>query len=87
MLYVLDSPFANLFSMALEAEFINRQADLTEAVKKRLDYQVAVKNAERDAMSKHMISWIETEVNNAISKRSAASDLSAAIAQLKSMAK
>lgn len=77
----------NNLAMALEAEYINRQADLTEAVKKRLDYQVAVRNAERDAMSKHMISWIENEVQTAISKRSAAADLSAAINQLKSMAK
>lgn len=77
----------NNLAMALEAEYINRQADLTEAVKKRLDYQLAVNNAERDAQSKHMISWIEKEVQEAISKRSAAADLSAAINQLKSMAK
>jgi len=77
----------NNLAMALEAEFLNRQADLTEAVKKRLDYQVAVKNAEREAMSKHMISWIESEVSSAISKRNAGNDLNAAIAQLKSMAK
>lgn len=77
----------NNLAMALEAEYVNRQADLTEAVKKRLDYQVALKNAERDATSKHMINWIENEVQAAIGKRSAAQDLSTAIQQLKSMAK
>jgi len=77
----------NNLAMALEAEYINRQADLTEAVKKRLDYQVALKNAEKDAMSKHMINWIENEVQTAIGKRSAAQDLNTAIQQLKSMAK
>lgn len=77
----------NNLAMALEAEFINRQADLTDAVKKRLDYHVAVNNATRDAQSRHMINWIESEVQAAISKRSPKEDLSAAISQLKSMAK
>jgi len=72
--------------LALDAEHMNRQADLVEAVKKRLDYQVAVNNAERDAHAKHMIKWIDTEVNAAIAKRSSKDDLTAAIAQLKSMA-
>jgi hypothetical protein len=77
----------NNLALALEAEHLNRQADLVDAVKKRLDYQVAVNNAEREAMTKHMISWIDKEVQAAISKRSAKDDLNAAIAQLKSMAK
>jgi len=74
-------------ALSLDAEFMNRQADLTESVKKQLDYHVAVKNAEKDVMSKHMIGWIEREVASAIKSRSAASDLNAAISQLKSMAK
>jgi len=72
--------------LAIDAEHMNRQADLTDAVKKRLDYQVAVNNAERDAMTKHMISWIDKEVKSAIAKRSTKDDLTAAIAQLKAMA-
>merc|ERR1712226_549038 len=43
-------------------------------------------DAERDAHAKHMIKWIDTEVNAAIAKRSSKDDLTAAIAQLKSMA-
>lgn len=77
----------NNLAMALEAEYINRKADLTEAVKKRLDYHVAVNNATRDAQSRHMINWIEAEVQAAIAKRSPKEDLNAAIAQLKAMAK
>lgn len=77
----------NNLAMALQSEYVNRQADLTAAVKKRLDYHVAVNNAERDAKSRHMINWIENEVQSAISKRSPKEDLTAAIAQLKSMAK
>jgi len=77
----------NNLAMALAAEYRNRQADLTDAVKKRLDYHVAIKNAERDAESKHMVKWIESEVLSAIGKRDPKSDLTAAIAQLKSMAK
>lgn len=77
----------NNLALALDAEYMNRQADLTEAVKKRLDYHVAVTNAEKDVMSKHMISWIEKEVTESIGKRNAAADLSTAIQQLKDMAK
>jgi len=73
--------------LALDAEYMNRQADLAEAIKKRLDYQVSLKNAERDAMRTHMISWIDGQVKEAIAKRSAKDDLTAAIAQLKSMGK
>ena len=71
--------------LALKAEFMNRQADLTAAVKQRLDYQVALKNAEREAQSAHMIKWIESEVASAIAKRDSASDLKSAIAQLKAI--
>jgi len=73
--------------LALDAEHLNRKADLTDAVKKRLDYQVAVTNAEREAMTKHMISWIDKEVEAALAKRSSKDDLAAAITQLKAMAK
>jgi len=77
----------NNLALALEAEHLNRQADLVAAVKKRLDYQVAVTNAEREAQSKHMIDWIEREVSEAISKRKPQDDLKAAINALKGMAK
>jgi len=77
----------NNLALALEAEYLNRQADLAAAVKKRLDYQVALTNAEREAQSKHMINWIEREVNEAISKRKPQDDLKSAITALKGMAK
>lgn len=77
----------NNLALALEAEHLNRKADLVSSIKKLLDYQVAVNNAEREAMSKHMIAWIDREVTEAIAKRSSKDDLNAAIAQLKSMAK
>merc|ERR1712032_1516832 len=64
----------NNLALALEAEHLNRKADLVSSIKKRLDYQVAVNSADRD-------------VNEAIAKRSSKDDLNAAIAQLKSMAK
>jgi hypothetical protein len=77
----------NNLAMALDAEYRNRKADLTAAVKQRLDYHVAIKNAEREAESKHMVQWIENEVLAAIGKRDGKSDLNSAISQLKSMAK
>merc|ERR1711890_118954 len=73
--------------LALDAEHMNRKADLVEAVKKRLDYQVNLANAEREAQSKHMLSWVTKEVQAALDKRDPKDDLKAAISQLKAMAK
>lgn len=76
----------NNITSSIEAEYMNRQADLVAAVKKNLDYHVTLKNAERDAMQKHMINWIENEVNESISQQDPQADLDAAIGQLKAMA-
>jgi len=76
----------NNVSSSIEAEYMNRQADLVAAVKKNLDYHVSLKNAERDAMQKHMINWIENQVNESISQQDPQADLDAAIGQLKAMA-
>jgi len=73
--------------LALDAEYMNRQADLAAAVKKRLDYHVNLANAEREARTKHMLTWVSSEVESALAKRDPKDDLKAAIAQLKSMAK
>jgi len=77
----------NNLALGLEAEAMNRQANLVAEVKKRLDYQINCNNLERECQSKHMINWIENEVQAALQKRSPKDDLAAAIAQLKSMAK
>jgi len=77
----------NNLALGLEAESLERQANLVAEVKKRLDYQVACNNLEREAQSKHMVNWIETEVQAALAKRSPKEDLAAAISQLKTMAK
>lgn len=76
----------NNVTSSIEAEYMNRQADLVAAVKKNLDYHVSLKNAERDAMQKHMINWIENQVNESISQQDPQADLDAAIGQLKAMA-
>lgn len=76
----------NNITSSIEAEYMDRQADLVAAVKKNLDYHVSLKNAERDAMQKHMINWIEEQVNESISQQDPQADLDAAIGQLKAMA-
>jgi len=77
----------NNLALGLEAEAMDRQANLVAEVKKRLDYQVTCNNIEREAQSQHMINWIESEVQAALAKRSPKEDLAAAISQLKTMAK
>merc|ERR1712019_84735 len=52
---------------------------------RKTNIDVALKNAEREAQSSHMIKWIESEVAAAIAKRDSASDLKSAIAQLKAI--
>lgn len=55
-------------ALMLETEFLQRQNSLVDAVSKKLNYQVAVQNALQEQEKKHMISWIESEVNAEVAK-------------------
>jgi hypothetical protein len=55
--------------MTLESTYRERMKQMYEAVKCRLDYQVALQNARQDFERTNMIHWITNEVNKAITDK------------------
>lgn len=73
-------------AMMLETELLNRKASLVAAVKRKLDYQVAVQEVDRGLAHSHMVNWIEDKVKKSITPESQKKTLDVCIAQLGAMA-
>ena len=52
--------------MLLETNFRERIHMVTNEVKKRLDYQIAVQNLNRQMEQEHMVNWVEKSVVGSI---------------------
>jgi F-type H+-transporting ATPase subunit b len=76
----------DVLNMALEAGYRERMRLMYEAVKRRLDYQVALQNARKDFERTNMINWITTEVRKAITGKQEQEAMQACLAQLRQMA-
>ena len=76
----------DIIHMALEAAYRDRMRQMYEAVKRRLDYQVALQNARKDFERTNMINWITSEVRKSISPKQEQEALQACINQLKHIA-
>lgn len=74
-------------AMMLETEYANRTASLVGAVKKSLNYQVAVQQVDRDLAHSHMVQWIEDKVRKSITPDSQKKTLDVCIAKLNAMTK
>jgi hypothetical protein len=57
-----------------------------EAVKRRLDYQVALQNARKDFERTNMINWITNEVKKSITAKQEQDALQACLNQLRQIA-
>ncbi|CAK8683251.1 ATP synthase subunit b, mitochondrial-like [Clavelina lepadiformis] len=73
-------------AMMLETEYINRQASVVEAVKRKLDYQVTVQKVDTELTQGHMVKWIEKKVMETITPETQKATLNACIAQLNTIA-
>jgi hypothetical protein len=51
----------DIINMALEIAYRERMKQMYEAVKRRLDYQVALQNARKDFERTNMINWITNQ--------------------------
>jgi len=76
----------DIINMALETAYRERMKQMYDAVKKRLDYQIALQNARKDFERTNMINWITSEVKNAITSKQEQDTLQACLNQLKQMA-
>ena len=72
--------------MALESAYRERLKQMYDAVKRRLDYQVALQNARKDFERTNMINWITSEVKQSISAKQEQEALQACLNQLRQIA-
>jgi F-type H+-transporting ATPase subunit b len=76
----------DIINMALEAAYRERLKQIYDAVKRRLDYQVALQNARKDFERTNMINWITSEVKKAITAKQEQDTLQACLNQLRQIA-
>ena len=48
--------------MQLEEEYRKRQLQVTAEVRRRLDYQVALEQTQRQLQQDHLVEWLESRV-------------------------
>ena len=75
-----------ILQMSLETVYRERMKQMYEAVKRRLDYQVALQNARKDFERTNMIQWITNEVKKSISSKQEQDTLQACLQQLRQIA-
>ena len=76
----------DIVHMALETAYRERMRQMYEAVKRRLDYQVALQNARKDFERTNMINWITSEVKKSITAKQEQDALQVCLKQLRQMA-
>ena len=76
----------DIINMALETAYRERMRQMYEAVKRRLDYQVALQNARKDFERTNMINWITSEVKKSITAKQEQDTLQACLNQLRQIA-
>jgi F-type H+-transporting ATPase subunit b len=76
----------DIVNMALETAYRERMKQMYEAVKRRLDYQVALQNARKDFERTNMINWITSEVKKSITAKQEQDTLQACLNQLRQIA-
>ena len=70
----------------VEAEFRQRQDQVFEAFKRRMDYQVALQSLEEQVVQKQMVSWVKQEVHKTIDARSQKEGIAQCLKDLKALA-
>jgi F-type H+-transporting ATPase subunit b len=76
----------DIINMALETAYRERMKQMYEAVKRRLDYQVALQNARKDFERTNMLNWITSEVKKSITAKQEQDSLQACLNQLRQIA-
>lgn len=69
----------------MEAVYRQRLAEVYQSVKRRLDYQVDVENAQRRFQQHHMVNWIVSGVLKSITPQQEKDALARCIVDLKNL--
>jgi len=72
-------------ALMLETEYLSRQNNLVSEITRKLNYQVAIEAALADHESRHMINWIESEVQAELSKLDQDEQIQACVDHLKTL--
>ncbi|CAF1343128.1 unnamed protein product [Adineta ricciae] len=83
---ILSDARKEIVNMALETAYRDRLRQMYEAVKRRLDYQVALQNARKDFERSNMINWITNEVKKSITIKQEQDALQSCLQQLRQIA-
>ncbi len=76
----------DIINMGLETAYRERMKQMYEAVKRRLDYQVALQNSRKDFERTNMINWITNQVKKSITQKQEQDTLQSCINQLRQIA-
>jgi len=77
----------NNVAMLLETNFRERIHMVTNEVKKRMDYQIAVQNLNRQMEQEHMVNWVEKSVVSSITPMQEKESIAKCISDLKALAR
>ncbi|PWA31022.1 hypothetical protein CCH79_00010686, partial [Gambusia affinis] len=77
----------NNVAMLLETNYRERLHMVTNEVKRRLDYQIALQHLNRRMQQEHMINWVEKNVISSITPQQEKESIAKCIADLKVLAK
>ncbi|XP_054647233.1 ATP synthase F(0) complex subunit B1, mitochondrial [Dunckerocampus dactyliophorus] len=77
----------NNVAMILETNYRERLHMVTNEVKRRLDYQVALQDLQRRMAQEHMVNWVEKNVVSSITPQQEKESIAKCITDLKALAK
>jgi len=77
----------NNVAMILESNYRERLHMVTNEVKKRLDYQVALQHMQKRMQQEHMINWVEKSVVGSLTPEQEKASITKCISDLKALAK
>ncbi|TWW56560.1 F(0) complex subunit B1, mitochondrial ATP synthase proton-transporting mitochondrial [Takifugu flavidus] len=84
---VLFDAKRNNVAMLLEINYRERLHMVTNEVKRRLDYQIALQDLHRRMEKEHMVNWVEKSVIGSISPQQEKESITKCIADLKALSK
>ncbi|XP_061700760.1 ATP synthase F(0) complex subunit B1, mitochondrial [Syngnathoides biaculeatus] len=77
----------NNVAMLLETNYRERLHMVTNEVKRRLDYQIALQDLQRRMAQEHMVNWVEKNVVSSITPQQEKESIAKCITDLKALAK
>ena len=72
-------PLQENSALQLEEEYRKRQLQVTAEVRRRLDYQVALEQTQRQLQQDHLVEWLESRVTRDMRDRAVSGEIVCAV--------